>query len=457
MKETGKKMKTRHYLGDAMTAVSVNIIFNITSLLSYFYTDIIGMSVGVISIMLLISKFADAFTDIGMGYLVDRTKSRYGKARPWLIRMAIPSFICIVLLFLIPANAGVNLKAAYALATNLLVNSIIYTAISIPAGSLLSLETSNPHERAKMGIWRLVFAYAAGMAVSSFMIPATNKLGGAQNAWVLVSAVFGVISAVSLVIAFYNIKENNDISPGTKEKAHAPLKAVSFLFQNKYWIIVLFVNILIQAIYALGTYDVYYAKYIFGDENLVGIMGLISLIFVVIGFVYTGLLVGKLGKRNLVMVGMVISIVGYVMRAAAPYHLPVNLIGKGLGTLGGIPILAVIGALLADTIEYGEWKTGSRTVGIASSANSFGSKLGAGLSIGLAGWLLAFSGYNGNLAAQPPMAERMIQIVNIYIPLIGYILIFILMFFYKLDKDYGRIMAELEERHNTMLLNEKKD
>jgi len=167
-------MKTRYYVGDAMTAVSINIIFNITSLISYFYTDIIGMSVGVVSIVLLISKFADAFTDIGMGSLVDRTESRYGRARPWLIRMAIPSFICIVLLFMIPADAGANLKAAYALVTNLLVNSITYTAIAIPAGSLLSLETNNPHERAKMGIWRLVFAYAAGIAISSFIIPATN-------------------------------------------------------------------------------------------------------------------------------------------------------------------------------------------------------------------------------------------------------------------------------------------
>lgn len=442
---TDKPMKTQHFFGDAMTVVSTNIIFNIVTTITYFYTDIIGMAATTVGLVLLLSKFFDAFSDIGMGIILDRTKSKYGKARPWLIRMALPSLICIVILFTIPSDAGEGGKTAYATITNLLVLSVVYTAISVPSGSLLSLATKNPHERAKMGIWRIIFAYAAGMGVSSLMLPAANRLGGGQTAWIITSLVYGLISAGSLVVAFFCVRENHSV-PLQKENRVSLLKGVSLLLKNKYWILVLAVNVLVQMIYAMNVASIYYAKYILGDENLVGLMGLVSLGFIILGIALSGLSVRRLGKRNLVLIGTAVSVLGCVLRAINPYHLVLNLIAIGITNLGSVSVLAMAGAMVADTIEYGEWKTGVRSVGLASSAHSFAGKLGAALFAGVAGGLLGLSGYDGMLSVQPPMATRMILILNIYIPLICYGLIFVLMLFYRLDTEYGRIVAELDAR-----------
>lgn len=442
---TDKNMSPRNFFGDAMTAVSINIISNITGLITYFYTDIIGLAAGTVGTVLLLSKLVDSFTDIGMGVLVDRTKSRFGKARPWLLRMAIPSLLCIVLLFTVPVGISTGYKSVYVLVTNMLVLAVVYTAISVSSGSLLSLETKDTHERSKMGIFRLIFAYAAGMSVSSLLLPTANRLGGGQRAWVIIGAVYGVISAASLVAAFFCVGENNSVQPQKKEKI-SPLKGMFFLLKNRYWLIALAVNVFIQMIFAMIASETYYMKYIFGNENLVAVAGLFRLIFVVAGFVLTGLLIRRLGKRNIVLTGVAVSIAGYAMRAANPSSLPLNLAAIGIASLGCVPVLAVIGAMVADTIEYGEWKTGVRTVGLASSAHSFAGKMGSAFFAGTAGWLLGMSGYDGTIPVQPPAAVNVIKIINIHIPLVCYCLIFVLMLFYGLDKDYGRIMADLEER-----------
>lgn len=437
-------MKAPRFIGDAMTVVSTNIIFNIVTITAYFYTDILGLAAGTVGTIVLLSKLADAFTDIGMGLLVDRTSSKYGKARPWLIRMALPSFICIVLLFTIPAGSGTGVIIVYATITNLLVLSGVYTAISIPAGSLLSFETKNPHERAKMGIGRLVFAYAAGTSVTALMIPAANRLGGDQRAWIIMSVIYGAISAISLIISFLFVRENNNTEHQQQRKISL-LTGISLLFRNKYWVITLAVNLLIQFIYAVGVAETYYMKYVFGNENLVATTGFFRLIAVTVGFVLSGLYVKRLGKRNLVLIGMVVAIAGCIPRLFNPYGFALGLASIGITTLGGVPVLAVIGAMVADTIEYGEWKTGMRTVGLASSSHSFAGKLGSAVFVGASGWLLSLSKYDGMLPVQPHTAIRMITILNIHVPLICYILIFVLMLFYRLDKDYEQIIADLEE------------
>lgn len=441
-----KPLGARQYFGDAMTVVSANIIINIVGMLIYFYTDIMGIAVGLVSTAILVSRLADAFTDIGMGVIVDRTKSKYGKARPWLIRSALPALVSIILIFTVPTEVSLTFKLLYVALTNIFLIAVVYTAIMVPSGSLLSLETKNTHERAKMGIWRLVFAYAAGLSVSALMIPAANLLGGDQRAWIIISLIYGIISLGTLVAAFFLIRETNYVKPDKKEEKIPALTGLRLLFRNKYWVIALAVNILIQIVYSLGGVEAYYVKYIFGDENLMAVIGLTRLAFVSVGFILSGLFMKKLGKRNIILAGVVFCIAGCVLRAMNPYFFELNLISIGMVTMGGVPLLAVIGAMVADTIEYGEWKTGKRMVGLTCSTNSFGGKLGSALFGGITGWLLAWSGYDGMLAVQTQTANQMIMLLNIYVPLVGYVIIFALMIFYKLDMDYDQIMAELSQR-----------
>jgi len=444
-----KSMKARNYLGDAMTAVSINIIVNITGMVNYFYTDIIGLAAGAVGTAILVARLLDAFSDVGMGVLVDRTKSRYGKARPWLLRMALPAFLTIALLFTIPAGAGTGVKLAYVGVTNTLMLAVVYTAIAVPSGSLLSLETKNPVERSRMGMFRLVFAYAAGMSVSSLIIPAANRLGGGQQAWIKMSLIYGAVCALSLVAVFFLVRENNTVHLRAEGPKTSFLKGIGFLFKNKYWVIALVVNTSIQVIYSVGGSMAYYVKYILGNEELTAILGLYRLAAVGIGFVLSNLFVKRLGKRNLILIGSVVTVIGCVLRMINPYHVTLNLAAICITTLGGVPALAVIGAMVADSIEYGEWKTGKRAVGLASSSHSFAGKLGSAVFAGVGGWLLQLSGYNGMLPVQTPAANNMIMFLNIHLQLICHCIVFVLMLFYRLDKDYGRIMADLEARRKS--------
>ncbi|MCX7657417.1 MAG: glycoside-pentoside-hexuronide (GPH):cation symporter [Oscillospiraceae bacterium] len=440
-----KTMKGSQFFGDGIAQFALNSMSGLVGIITYFYTDKIGMSAAAVGTVLLASKIVDAFTDIIMGRVVDKTNSKYGKARPWILWMSIPAFLAIILLFLIPSNASEKVKIAYAFGSNIFISAIVYTAIAIPYGCLMALSTKSIEERSKMGIVRAVMGYISGMIIAICLIPITNMLGGNQKAWIIVSTIFGVLSAGSLLGTFFTAKEQC-VEQKDEEKVSFS-NSIRMIFHNKCWVIMLFVMVAVNIIYSLSSsVGVYYTKYILGNENLVALLGGIGLIPTVVGFAVIQPMIKKFGLVKAVRVSIIIGIIGTLVRIFFPYNLVVTIIFGSFVSFSTIPLMAVGGVLVNNTIEYNEWKFGKRLVGISNSASSFGSKIGSGLGAAMIGWVLAFGKYNGSLSVQPESAQKSIITLAIWIPGILLAIMYLLLRKYDLDVKYSEIIKDLEER-----------
>ncbi|MEI2279883.1 glycoside-pentoside-hexuronide (GPH):cation symporter [Paenibacillus polysaccharolyticus] len=444
-----KTMKPHHYLGDGAAQIALNSINGLIGMLTYFYTDKVGIAAATVGTIMLITKFINAIADLVMGRVVDATKSKYGKARPWILWMALPAMASIILLFTVPAEASTTVKGIYALVTVAFASAVVYTGIAIPYGSLMAIRTRSVEERGKMGLTRTVFGYFIGMIISIALIPVTNMFGGDQSAWIMVAVVLGVVSFIALVLTFLASKENNE-NVKVVETDNIPFwESIKLLFKNKYWVIMLFAQLLINMMYTLnGSTGIYYTKYILGNEDLIGIMGAIGLIPVFLGFVIVGPMIKKFGLARTARIGMIVGIVASLVRCFMPYSFIAALVLGGIATLATIPMMAVGGVLVNNTVEYGEWKTGKRLVGMVNSANSFGVKIGMGLAAAMIGWILAMGNYDGALATQTDSAMTSILVLTVYLPLVIFVLTYLCLRKYDLDDKYPQIVKELEERKN---------
>ncbi|MEW4428091.1 glycoside-pentoside-hexuronide (GPH):cation symporter [Paenibacillus pabuli] len=444
-----KTMRPYHYLGDGAAQVALNSINGLIGMLTYFYTDKVGIAAATVGTIMLITKFINAIADLLMGRIVDATKSKYGKARPWILWMALPTLASIILLFTVPAEASSTVKTFYALATVAFASAIVYTGIAIPFGSLMAIRTRSVEERGKMGLTRTIFGYIIGMIIAIALIPITNMLGGDQKAWIIVAVVLGIVSFISLILTFLASKENN-AGASIVESDNIPFwESIKLLFQNKYWVIMLFAQLLINMLYTLnGSTGIYYTKYILGNENLIGIMGAVGLVPVFLGFVMVGPMIKKFGLTRTARIGMILGIVSSLIRCFMPYNFIAAIVLGGIATLATIPMMAVGGVLVNNTVEYGEWKTGKRLVGMVNSANSFGVKIGTGLAAAMIGWILAMGSYDGALVTQADSAITSILVLTVYLPLVIFVLTYLCLRKYDLDEKYPQIVKELEERLN---------
>ncbi|MEH7120474.1 glycoside-pentoside-hexuronide (GPH):cation symporter [Neobacillus vireti] len=442
-----KTMRLRHYLGDGAGQIALNSLNGLIGILTYFYTDKVGIAAATVGTIMLVTKILDAVADLIMGKVVDATKSKYGKARPWMLWTAIPTLLAIILLFTVPSHASGATKNIYAFATVIFANLLI-TAIAIPYGGLMAMRTRSSEERGKIGITRAIFGYLIGMIIAIILIPLTNMLGGGQVAWIEVAVVLGILSSISLYLTFLSSKEDNkEVSLGEKEDSVPFLESIRLLFKNKYWVMMLFAQLFANMLITLtGSAGIYYTKYILGNENLVGIMGAVGLIPVVLGFVAVGPMIKKFGLAKTTRIGFILGIIASVVRCFMPYNFIAALVLGSITTFATIPMMAVGGVLVNNTVEYGEWKFGKRLVGMANSANSFGVKVGTGLAAAMVGWILAFGKYDGSLATQPHSAITSILVLTIYLPLALQVITYVLLQKYDLDGKYPQIVKELEER-----------
>jgi GPH family glycoside/pentoside/hexuronide:cation symporter len=443
-------MRLGNYLGDGAGTIGHGGVNILVGMLVYFYTDKAGIAAASAGTIMLISKCIDACTDLGMGYLLDHTESRFGKARPWIIGMAIPLGLIIPVLFMVPPEAGASAKFAYSLTTNVLATAVILTATSVSYGCLLAYITKSTEERSKMGVIRSVFAYLTGMVITILLIPSTNALGGDQRAWVIVGGIMGVVFALSQVITFFANKEQaysgNAVKDGEEEKKPF-IESVKLLFHNKYWLIMLAAMFFIQTVSSLaGATSIYYAKWIWRNENLVAISGAVGLIPVIIGYGITVPLVKKFGPAKTARIALFVGICGAIVRAIFPYNFIITLAFGCFTSFSIIPFFSVAWVMINNTAEYSEWKYGKRILGMANAANSFGFKVAGGLAGAIVGWALSWSGYDATASAQTPAVLNSIIAISIWLPGILLLVVYILLRFYDLDAKYPQIVKELEER-----------
>jgi len=429
-----------------------------SAFLMKYLTDVSLVDAGVVSFIIAISKLLDGVSDLIMGRIVDSTHSKLGKARVWLLRMCIPMAIATVLLFSIPATMTGMLKYIYVFVIYNLVNSVFYTSMAVPYNAIISLSTTDTNEHGMLGNIAMIFQTIANIAMNTFFMTMVVKFSGAaepymleaQKGWTLATIVVGLIIILSAVICVLGTRERTVKASEAGEKPDdIPTKeALKSLFTNKYWLLMIlgmFVIFFIIVLYSAGA--IFYCSDVLGDYALyTPVNNALSIAQFAIMFI-TPFFMMKFGKHKTYMVGLVATCLGFIGTGLAGTNLMLLIIfnvlkGIGLGASGGMAF-----GMVADTLEYGQWKDGIKPVGMGNAAISASQKLGLGLGQVALGAILSFGGYDGSLSVQSESAKAAITFLYNWLPAIMIAVTFVIMLFYTLDKEMPRIHEELENRH----------
>ena len=335
-----------------------NLILVLTStFVTFFYTDALGLNAGIIGTIMLFSRVFDGVSDMLMGFVMDQVKSKRGKARCWLYWLAIPIALATVLVFLVP-NIGDTGKYIFVIITYNLVTTFLYTMINIPYGALTSLMTRDQNQRTVINIFRMFMAQVGSLIINAFTLPLINAVGGSteQKSWIIVSVMYGILAAALFFICYAKTEERVTISSEQEEKISFG-ESFKLIMKNNYWLLIVGVWVFTALSMGIGmSVGTYYAKYVLGNENLAGFLTSIALIPTLVCMPFVAPLSQKYGKRNVV---------------------------KGVGSAA---LTGTLFAMVADTIEYGQWKTGKRVEGMLYSSTTFGAKIGAGVGMAVRPW-----------------------------------------------------------------------
>lgn len=404
---------------------------------------------------MLVSRVFDGFSDFVMGILIDRTKSRHGKARVWILYLALPYAVVAVLLMTVPP-IGTMGQAIYIFLTYNLMNTVIYTAISQPFHTLGSLMTRDRHEREVICNIRMALSITASMIITAFTLPFINwvaeRIGHVQLAWILVTAAFALVSMLVLLNTFYSTTERVKVSERVSQRRNVEEKipaktAFKVMISNRYFLIALGL-MMFFTIYQIiiGTDLPYYCQYVLGDVNLVLPISLAEKLPMVAIILCLPYLIPRFGKRKLIVGGCVLGIVGQLLFLLNPHSVVLAVVTSILRGVGMSPFYGVSYSLPSDAIEYGQWKTKTRVESLMFSSMTVGQKFGSGITSAVLGLVLAKAGYDGLQAAQSPQATAAISNAYLYWPIAVWTAMLIVACFYNLDKNYNNMMAELSER-----------
>lgn len=439
-----------------------NLVYSsISAFLLVYYISVCGVPSATAASVMAISKVFDGISDLIMGRIVDRTKSKWGKARPWILRASFPLAICTVLMFSVPAGLTGTLQIAYIFLTYNLVSTVFYTALNVPYATLQGLMTTNQYERGLLGNFRMLLATFGTMTVNTVVMKLVVAFGGSDTSrfgWTMAMVVLMIVFVLLNLCTFFFCHERvsdeavpeEEVTPDgentevyeKKQSEPSVLTALKSLVVNKYW--VLMVVFLFTLYFMMSTFfgsNYYFAQYVLHNEGAyASLSNALSLAQMGIMFV-TPFIMLKVSKRWTGVIGMGISTVGFIITALAGTSVPVVLVAniiKGLGFGCGA---ATMFGLLQDAITYGQWKTGVKATGMGNAASSFTMKIGSGLGTAALGWILSAGGFDADPTTAAAAAA--INVACIWVPLVVCIIGIVCMLFFDLDKYYDKAVADL--------------
>lgn len=432
-------------IGYGVADTACNLVWQmITLYLMFFYTDVMGLSPVSVGVMFLVTRVVDGVTDVLMGILIDNTKSKYGKSRPYFLWGAIPFGVIAILTFYVP-DLGPQGKLIWAYATYMGL-SLMYTVVNIPLASILPSLTSDAHERTVLATTRMVFSFLGATIISSVAMPMVEQLGGGDRAhgYFVTMSIWAVVATLLFLFTFKNVEE--------KVLVHQEKMGIATAFKalqgNTSWF-VFALNIVVMwgAVFFQGGALIYYITYNLGRPELVGVIAGIGAFVPMIGTLSTPFFSKHMKKINVFMIASTVVLAGTVMmllvgNSTAGLISGAIILGLGMGLRTSIYF-----SMQADSIDYGEWKSGVNAAGLLSAVNGFIGKISFAVAGAAAGYLLSAGGYVAD-QQQTPEALEAIKMCYFIIP-IGLIILsmFIMKTMYKLDYIFPQIRAELDQRN----------
>ena len=434
--------KIGYSLGDA----AANFIFQTMLVFQLaFYTDTFGITAAAAGTLFLVVRVWDAIFDPFMGVVADRTNTKWGKFRPWILWTAVPFGIIGFLTFTTPPFDAQG-KLIYAYVTYIVL-MMVYSANNLPYSALSGVITGDLAERTSLSAYRFVAAMSAALVIQGLALPMVNYFGGGNSAkgYQITMGVFSALAIVFFIITFATTRERVQPDPTQRNSVRRDL---ADLTSNGPWVAMFVLTIIVFITLAMrGGVMLYYFKYYLGREDLFSIFNVFGTGSTIVGVVASTPLAKRFGKRDVFIVGLVLTVVF----TAAFVLLPRTAIALIFGTemlrqLAYGFTIPLLWAMMADVADFSEWKNHRRATAVVFSAIVFALKAGLGFGGAIGGWLLAAYGYVPNVA-QTERALQGIKLTTSVYPAITFALAVVCLFFYRIDKRLEiQITDDLAER-----------
>ncbi|VEG28660.1 MFS transporter [Actinomyces howellii] len=463
-----KYLRWYNKVGYGSGDVAGNVVYALLSAFTMIYlTDTAGLNAGVIGTLMMLSKFFDGFSDLVFGALLDKTQTRMGKARPWMLWAFVGCAAMIIAIFAIPTSLGDTAKYAWFFIAYTLLNAVFFTANNIAYSALTALITKNSSERVQMGSIRFMFAFGTSLVIQTVTVKGVELLGGGAEGWRAIAIIYALVGLAVNTLSVMSVRELSpaelaeaaeaaDDEAGRAEGAAAPEKVTlresgRLLLANRYYLIILVVFIMTQMFTATLNMGIYFMTYILGNANLLGGFAWAINIPLIVGLLFTPAVVARAGGMYRVnIVGYAVAVAGRLGVVAAGYmgNLWLMLFFSGVASLGMSPLQGTLNALIAEASEHTFLRSGKRIDGLMFSCTSLGVKIGSGLGTALAGWLLAASGYVANAPEQAGSVITMLYVMYLWIPAVANAIILALLWRLDVEKANARLRARaLEADH----------
>ena len=442
-----KYLKWYNMVGYGSGDIAGNVVYAfLTSFVMIYLTNTIGLEAGIVGTLIAASKLLDGVTDVFFGNMIDRTKSKMGKARPWMFYGFFGCAITLFAIFAIPTDIGQTAQYAWFFIAYTLLNAVFYTANNIAYSALTSLVTKNSSERVQMGSFRFIFAFSTSLLIQSITVGAVDALGGGAEGWRNIAIIYCILGVITNSLSVFSVKELSEEelqaaedNEKTKDDKLTLVQSAKLLFSNKYYVMICGVYILQQLYGAMIGVGIYFMTYVLHNKNLFGVFSWAVNIPLIIALVFTPNLVVKWkGMYKLNKYSYMLATVARLGIVVAGYmeSVPLMLLFTAVAALGQGPWQGDMNAVIASCSEYTYLTKGKRIDGSMYSCTSLGVKIGGGLGTALSGWMLSLSGFvNGDMSVQPDSCIKMMHFMYLWLPFILDLLITIILSFMNVEKD----------------------
>ena len=422
--------------------------FLVMSYLTFFYTDIFGISSYVVATLMLVSRFIDAFTDPIMGMLGDNTRSKMGKYRPWIIFGAPVLGLLVFLLFTAPEMSA-TMKVVYAYVIYILY-SLASTVVNIPYHALTPVISKDPQQRTVIVTWKQGMGTVSQFIITILALPLVELFGGGKQGWAIYGALIGILTTVSFWICAWGGKKYDKVDETVSKEKFNFKENIQLITKNKPMLMLMIAfgtDVLANATYS--AVNMYYFKYVLGRVDLVAPVATAILIGGIVSLPFLPFLSKLLGKKRLYWFGSLLSILPLAVmwiKPTAPVIILMSMMGA-FGFMSRIP--SNMGwAMLPECSDYAEWKYGKRGDGLLSSSLTFINKFCMAIGGFIASFFLGLVGFVAN-QDQSEVVLNMIVFLRFGMPILGYIASLISMHFYEITSEkYEEIRKDLDKRQN---------
>ncbi len=446
MEISATKLSVKEKIGYSLGDTASHFVWDMVGFwLLFFYTDVYGISAAAAGTIMLIARFWDMAIDPVIGVVSDRTNTRWGKFRPYILFGAIPYAVLAILTFTTP-NFGETGKILYAGATYILLMTA-YATINLPYSALGAVMTGDTYERAGLNTYRFIAGFTGQFVVTGLALTLAEFFGSGDKAQGFQYTVF-LFAGLSLIFFFITFKATRERVHPPKEQVNSLKEDIGNLFKNKAWIVLALVGIISFIMFAMQNAAIaYYFKYYLGRENNVQLFNVIGTVALIVALPLSKPLAKRFGNKNVFIGSSLISGLFFMLiYLPGVNNLTTIYVFNIVAKMAYAPAVPLLWTMIADSADYGEWTTGRRATGLYFSAAVFAQKAGWGLGAAIAGWILAASNFVPNVV-QNDTAITGIKLLVSVIPGILYMSCALFMIFYKIDTKTTTLMKkELDAR-----------